>query len=64
MSVGVGMSDTRRDGDTTRAREEVMRGARGDRFGVTDTPLCEGLAWATARPTLQGILGRWCHRWP
>jgi hypothetical protein len=38
--------------DTRRAREEAMCGARGDRFGVTDTPLREGLPRATARPTL------------
>jgi hypothetical protein len=66
---GDGRYDTRRDGDTMRAREEVMCGARRDRFGVTDTPLCEGLPWATARPTLhhQVIVAdyfrcRWCIR--
>jgi hypothetical protein len=37
----------------TRA-QEVMCGARGDRFGVTDTPWREGLPWTTARPTLHG----------
>jgi hypothetical protein len=39
-----------------RAQEEVMCGARRDRFGVTDTPLCEGLLWARARPTLHYIV--------
>jgi hypothetical protein len=48
-------SESRQDMDMTRAREEAMCGARGDRFGVTDTPLREGLPRATARPTLHGI---------
>ena len=45
-------SETRRDMDTMRARGEAMCGARRDRFGVTDTPLREGLPRATARPTV------------
>jgi hypothetical protein len=45
-------SETRQGRDTLRAREEAMCGTRGDRFGVTDTPLREGLPRATARPTL------------
>jgi hypothetical protein len=56
MSVGVEMAETRRDETGTRREHEkgpVMYGARGDRFGVTDTRLRESLPWATARPTLQ-----------
>jgi hypothetical protein len=51
-------SESRQDMDMTRAREEAMCGARGDRFGVTDTPLREGLPRATARPTLHLPGGR------
>jgi hypothetical protein len=52
------MEDTRfsetRDGERTGAQQEVMCGARGDRFGVNDIPLREGLPWAMAMPTLHG----------
>jgi hypothetical protein len=50
-------SESRQDMDMTRAREEAMCGARGDRFGVTDTPLREGLPRATARPTVSAEPG-------
>jgi hypothetical protein len=53
-------SKTRSDGDRTRAREEAMHGACGDRFGVTDTSR-EGISLVTARPTLHLFLEFFFH---